>query len=128
MLPRIVATVSVVSLAILLLLITFTTPATAGPLGLLVIFISAYVFLVGVMSFFLFGISRLVVSFSTSLMTSRPLYPLPFKRAYYYSTVLAMAPVMLIGLQSVGSVGLYEVVLVLAFEVIACVYISRRIP
>src|SRR5690606_17440561 len=100
MLPRIIATISVVSLAVLLLLVTFTTPATAGPLGLLAIFVSAYIFLVGVISFFLFGISRLVAFFSVSLMMSRPIYPLPFKRAYYYSTVLAMAPVMLIGLQS----------------------------
>ncbi|NCO10758.1 hypothetical protein GW930_02525 [Candidatus Saccharibacteria bacterium] len=128
MLPRIVTTVSVVSLAVLLTLVTFTTPATAGPLGLLAIFISAYVFLVGVISLFLSAASRLIAFFSVSLATSRPIYPLPFKRAYYYSSVLAMAPVMLIGLQSVGSVGLYEIILVIAFEVVACVYISRRIP
>ena len=53
--------------------------------------------------------------------------PLSFRRSYYFSTVLAAAPVMLIGLQSVGSVGIYEFILVMLFVVIGCVYIAKRI-
>ncbi len=79
-------------------------------------------------SFFLFGANRMIIWLSSGLVAKKPLQPMSFRRAYYYSTVLAMAPVMLIGLQSVGSVGFYEVLLVTIFEVVACVYISRRIP
>jgi hypothetical protein len=50
-----------------------------------------------------------------------------FRRAYYFSTVLAAAPVMLVGLQSVGAIGIYEFILVVVFEVIGCVYITKRI-
>jgi hypothetical protein len=53
--------------------------------------------------------------------------PMSFRRAYYFSTVLAAAPVMLVGLQSVGSIGIYELILVILFEVIGCLYIAKRI-
>jgi len=61
-----------------------------------------------------------------NMSVRKPLKPMQFRRAYYFSTVLAAAPVMLVGLQSVQSVGIYEVLLVVLFEVVACVYISRR--
>ncbi len=127
MLPRTIATISVAALAVLLALLTFTTPSSAGPFGLLLIFISAYLFLIGLVSFFLFGGHRLFRFLASGFMTRKPVQPITFRRAYYYSTVLAMAPVLLVGLQSVGSVGLYEVLLVVLFEVLACIYISRRV-
>ena len=126
MLPRIVATASIASLCVLSLMLTFTSPATAGPFGLLVIFISAYLTLMGLISFFLFGMNRLIVMVSSGMTVRKPLSKMEFRRAYYFSTVLAAAPVMLIGLQSVQSIGVYEVILVLIFEVVACLYVSRR--
>lgn len=127
MLPRIIATITLASLCVLSLMLTFTSPATAGPFGLLVIFLTAYLTFVGLISFFLFGINRLIVMVSAGMTVSKPLAQMQFKRAYYYSTVLAAAPVMLIGLQSVRSIGFYEIILVILFEVVACVYVSKRI-
>lgn len=126
MLPRVIATVSIASLCVLTMVLVFTSPSTTGPFGLLVLFISAYLTFVGLISFFLFGINRLIVMVAAGMTLRKPLRPMEFRRAYYFSTVLAAAPVMLIGLQSVQSVGIYEVLLVLIFEVIACLYISRR--
>ncbi len=127
MLPRIIATIALASLCLLSFMLTFVPPASAGPFGLLVIFITAYLTFVGAISFFLFGINRLIVMVSSSMTLSRPLTRIEFKRAYYYSTVLAAAPVMLIGLQSVQSIGIYELGLVILFEVFACLYINKRI-
>lgn len=127
MLPRIIATLALASLVVLSLMLTFTSPATAGPFGLLVIFVSAYLTFVGLISFFLFGINRLIVMVSSNMTLRRPVERMAFKRAYYFSTVLAAAPVMLIGLQSVGTIGVYGVLLVVIFELIACLYISKRI-
>lgn len=127
MLPRIIATLSLASLCALSAMLTFTTPASAGPFGLLVIFICAYLTFVGLISFFLFGINKLIVAISVGMTVRKPLTPMPFRRAYYYSTVLAAAPVMIIGLQSVQSINIYELLLVITFEVVACVYVSRRI-
>lgn len=126
MLPRVVATVSLASLCVLALVLTFTSPSTTGPFGLLLLFISAYLTFVGLISFFLFGINRLIVMVTSGMTVRKPIRPMEFRRAYYFSTVLAAAPVMLIGLQSVQSAGGYEVILVIIFEIIACVYISRR--
>ena len=126
MLPRIIATISLASLVVLSLMLTVTSPATAGPFGLLVIFVTAYLTFVGLISFFLFGINRLALMVSSGMTLRKPLSRMEFKRAYYFSTVLAAAPVMLIGLQSVQSIGIYEVLLVIIFEVVACLYISKR--
>lgn len=126
MLPRILALISLASLCVLSLMLVFTSPATAGPFGLLVIFITAYLAFVGAISFFLFGINRLIAMVTSGMTLRKPFCTIEFKRAYYYSTVLAAAPVMLIGMQSVQSIGIYEVILVLIFEVVACVYVSRR--
>jgi hypothetical protein len=126
MLPKAIATVSLASLCVLALMLTFTSPSTTGPFGLLVLFISAYLTFVGLISFFLFGMNRLAIMVSKGMALRRPLRHMEFRKAYYYSTVLAAAPVMLIGLQSVVTVGIYEVILVAIFEIVACIYISRR--
>lgn len=127
MLPRIIATISLVSLCALSAMLTFTSPSTAGPFGLLVIFITAYLSFMGLISFFLFGISHLVANLLKGAAAKKPMRPMEFRKAYYLSTVLAAAPVMLIGLQSVHQVGIYEFALVILFEIIACVYVSKRI-
>jgi len=127
MLQRVIAIITIVSLCLLTVLLVTTTPASAGPFGLLLIFITAYLTSLGLISFFLYGISRVIVYASAGFMLSRPMLPMPFRRAYYYSTILAAAPVMLVGLQSVGAIGPYEFLLVVLFEVIGCVYITKRI-
>lgn len=127
MLQRIIAIITIVSLCLLALMLALTTPATAGPFGLLLIFVSAYLSCLGLVSFFLYGVSRIISYVSAGFTVKRPLPALSFKKAYYYSTVVAAAPVMLVGLQSVGSVGIYEAILVLLFVVIGCVYVAKRL-
>jgi len=127
MLQRVIALITVVSLCLLTLMLVTTTPASAGPFGLLLIFITAYLTFLGLISFFLYGFSRIIVYASGGFTLRRPVQPMSFRRAYYYSTILAAAPVMLVGLQSVGAVGIYEFLLVVLFEVIGCLYITKRI-
>lgn len=90
------------------------------------LFISAYLTFVGLISFFLFGVNRLIIMVSKGTTLRKPIRPMEFRRAYYFSTVLAAAPVLIIGLQSVVRVGIYEVILVLIFEIVALIYVSRR--
>jgi len=127
MLQRVIALITAVSLCLLTLMLVTTTPASAGPFGLLLIFITAYLTFLGLISFFLYGFSRIIVYASGGFTLRRPVQPMSFRRAYYYSTILAAAPVMLVGLQSVGAVGIYEFLLVVLFEVIGCLYITKRI-
>lgn len=127
MLERIITLLTILSLGVLAIMLALTTPATAGPFGLLVIFISAYLTCLGLISFFLYGISRVIGYVAAGFAVKKPVQVLSFRKAYYYSTILAAAPVMLIGLQSVGSIGIYEFILVVVFEVIGCIYITKRI-
>ncbi len=127
MLRIIISTTTVASLCLLAVLLNITTPATAGPFGILVIFVFAYLSLLGVVTYFLYGISYVVAHLSTLFVVRRPFEVLTLKRSYYYSTVIAAAPVMLIGLQSVGTVGIYEFLLISIFVIIGCLYVSKRI-
>jgi hypothetical protein len=71
--------------------------------------------------------SSVISYLSITLIARRPFEALSFKRSYYYSSVLAAAPIMVFGLQSVGRVEVYEYFLVLIFVCIGCLYISKRI-
>ena len=126
MLGRVIAVSSIGAAIVLAILLQMTKPATVGPLGILVVFILMYVSVLGALTFLMFGISRLIVRLSTSVTIRRPLQPLTLKRAYYFSSVIALAPVMIIGMQSVGEVGFYDLLLVVIFVSIGCVYIAKR--
>ena len=127
MLQRTIAILAGVGLCLLAVLLTTTTPATAGPFGVLVIFISAYLVFLGFVSFFLYGVWMVVSRLSVGFGLRRPIQPLEFRRSYYYSTIVAAAPVMLICLQSVGAISIYELLLVVIFVILGCLYISKRI-
>jgi len=127
MLQKTIAIITTISLCLLGLMLLTTTPATAGPFGLLAIFLAAYLASVGLISFFLYGISRVYAYAMASATLRKPPQVLPFRRAYYFATVLAAGPVLLVGLQSVGTIGWYEILLVGLFLVIGCIYVSRRI-
>lgn len=126
MLQRVLALITLASLCLLAVMLTTTTPASVGPFGLLVIFISAYLSFIGLISFFLWGLYRVIAYAIPSFRRSKKVH-FTFRRAYYFSTVLAAAPVMILGLQSVGGIGWYEFLLIAIFVVIGCLYISKRI-
>lgn len=127
MFVRVITIITAVSAIILSLILTATSPGSAGPFWLLLLFVSAYVTFVGVIAALIYGVRRLAVVILQDMPRSVPLRPLPFRRAYHFAVPLAAAPVMLIGLQSVSPIGLREFVLVAIFEVIACIYVSKRI-
>ena len=124
---KIILISTIISLCFLVVLLNTTTPVTAGPLGILVIFIFAYLLLIGVFSYILHYASIMIARLSMAFIPRKPIEMLTFRNSYYYSTVIASAPVMLIGLQSVGNVGIYEVLLIFIFVFIGCLYVSKRI-
>jgi hypothetical protein len=79
-----------------------------------------------VLTFLLYTVSRIISKISASVTVKKPIIPFSLSRSYYFSSVLALAPVMLIGMQSVAEVEIYDVLLIVLFVVIACIYISKR--
>lgn len=126
MLEKVLAIGLAAASMLLIILLQTTTPTTIGPLGILIVFILMYVSVLCALTFLVFAASRLVVRVSSSFGARRPLGQISFVKSYYYSSVLALAPVMLVGMQSVGVVGVYEVLLIVVFTLISCIYIAKR--
>lgn len=114
------------SVTLLIVLLQTTTPATIGPLGILLIFVLMYMSVLCVLTFLLFAATGVVAKVSSSMTLKRPFQQLSLRRSYYFASVIALAPVILVGMQSVGEVSFYDVLLIVVFIVISCVYISKR--
>lgn len=126
MLGKIVATSAVLAAIILVVIVNTTTPTDSGPLGILFVFVLMYMSVLGALTFLLYALSKLIVRLSRGLTLRKPLQEIRFVRAYYYASIISLVPIMIVGMQSVGGVGIGEIVLVSAFAVLGCIYIARR--
>jgi len=126
-LKTIISLLSLLSLCALAITLFLATPASAGPLGVLAIFIFSYTLSLGVVTFFVYYISKFITKIMIIFVPKKPILPIKFKESYYYSTIIATVPVLLIGLQSVGSVGFYELFLVTLFVLLGCLYVSKKL-
>lgn len=126
MLGKIIVFCSMASAVGLAVLLQMTTPATIGPLGILLVFVLMYIAALGVLTFLFIAINRLTLKFMGVLDSRKTHTPMSLTRAYYFASVMALAPVMIIGMQSVGQVGLYEFLLVVIFLIVASVYVAKR--
>ncbi len=103
-----------------------TSPSSAGAAGILAVFVLGYVIILCLTTFLLHAISRIIARVMRGFVTHKTADQLSLKKAYYYATVLALAPIMIISLQSVGGIGTYELFLVGLLEGIGCIYVSKR--
>lgn len=126
MLAKILFGVGLVSAGLLLIVLTTIPPSQAGALGILGVFLLMYITLICFLTFCLWFIGRIIQNVGKKAHMIRKPYEFSLKKAYYYSTVISFVPVILIGMQSVGGVGLYEVLLIGIFLLVGCLYVSRR--
>ena len=127
MFTRILMIAGLVSAGLLLILLTTITPAKAGAFGILAVFLLSYVFILTVTTFLLWGVAYLADRIASSgRRIPRKLHAISLKRAYLFATVIALGPIILVGLHSVGGIGVYDVGLVLLFTALGCVYVARR--
>ncbi len=119
--------ISMAIAAILLLLVLQTTnPSTAGPLGLLAVFFLIYIIIIGVITELLWLGSKLFQTIARRFTSKRPPGRISLTKAYYLSTVLALGPTIALAMQSIGSLGPYEVLLIVVLVGIGLLYVSRR--
>jgi hypothetical protein len=85
-----------------------------------------YVSVLCVLTFLLYAATGVIAKASSSITLKRPFQRLTLRRSYYFSSVIALAPVILVGMQSVGEVSFYDVLLIVVFVAISTVYISKR--
>ena len=119
--------IGIVALLVMGILLQQFSPTTAGPVGILALFGSLYVVCLVIITFTLYVVSRMLARMGSVLIFRRPVQPMSWMHAYYFASVLALLPVIALGLQSVGGVGVYEVFLVGLFGVFGCVYVAKKI-
>ncbi len=122
MLEKVLAIAALIAFALLSAITQSTTPSTIHPFGILLVFILLYVLALGVLTFLLYGLVHLVQQFIRPRVQK---HSFTFKRAYVYGLVLALAPIMMVGMASIGRLGIYEVLLICAFEAVICFYVNR---
>ena len=125
MFERAITATTIASLCLLLILMNLISPADAGPFGILAIFICAYLALMGILALAIHFSSKLFSILANAFISKRPVSPLSLKRSCYFSMVLALAPIMLAGLQSVGAGSVYSMMLVFIFVALGCLYMAK---
>jgi hypothetical protein len=128
MLAKILIFAGLASAGLLLIILTTTTPSSSGAFGILSVFLLGYVVCLSVLTFIIWFSAILTGQALTKTKLSRKDYSMPLKRAYYFSTIVSLAPIIMVSLQSVGGVGPYEAGLIALFIALGCIYIARRIP
>jgi hypothetical protein len=111
MFRKAVVAASLVAVGLIFVMMNLTTPAAIGPFGVLVFFTLLYILSFGVASMGIWILFR--------KMSAR--------RQYVYGTVVGFAPMMLLMVGAFGGIGVWQFVLVLCAEVIACFLISKRL-
>lgn len=126
MLAKVLTAAGLVSAGLLLIVVTMTTPASGGATVILAVFLLSYVVILTTLTFLIWLLARLIDRAGREVHLLKKPYEMSLKKSYYYSTVLAMGPVIIVSLQSVGGVGIYELALIALFMVLGCIYVSRR--
>ena len=104
--------VLVASTVLLMLLLTFTNPREVGLFGILAVIAAIYCFFVSAIYLF-YGLFRKKADVKG-------------RKVLYISCALAFAPVLLIILNSLGAVGIIELILIVLFEITAIFLITKR--
>lgn len=126
MVGKVISSIGILAAVVLLFFVSVTTPSTAGPLGILIVFLSIYIITVAALTFALWFLNQFIIRFLSPFSAKRPISQLSIGKAYYFSSVIALGPVMVLGIQSVGTVGVYELSLIILLVVLGCFYIAKR--
>lgn len=116
-------------MGLLLFIFNSSTPSTIGAQGILVVFLLGFIVINYLMTMLVWGSSRAVsVLYSKLGATHRGgrIVGLSAKMSYYYSSVVSLGILMIIGIKSIGGGNFYDLLLVALFVVIGLVYVERR--
>jgi hypothetical protein len=127
MFGRALTVVTLMAAIALSLLAQSTTPSTVGPIGLLAVFFLLYIIFVGILTWIIHWITSAIVYITRPVVLKRPLQALTISQSYYYASVIALAPIMLLAMKSVSQLGVYEFILIAIFVGIGVFYIRKRL-
>lgn len=119
---RIVSLIALVATIFIAVLLNATNPSSAGPFGILAFFTCLYILFICIF-YVIFLVSEQIAAnfFNFNKVSEKSKY-----KIYYYSTMISLAPTIYVGMQSMGGVGLFEVMLLAIFELLVCFFIHKR--
>lgn len=109
-----------------LLMLQLTTPQMVGPLGVLAFFILVYICFACLVYLLLSLLIGLIKKSATKGKWLARLESVSDRKLYYYASFMALAPVIVLGMRSVGLIRPVDMLLVVVFQLLGCFYISRR--
>jgi hypothetical protein len=113
---RIIILTSVISLAVLILILNLTSPTEIGPSGVLLFFTTVYVVI--------FGLTTLLIKLFYSLALKRTHFR---NKDYLYAAVAAFGPVMLLMARSFGAVTIWTIGLIAFFVALVEFFVCKRV-
>ena len=119
---KIISFIALVALILIAVILNATNPSSAGPFGILAFFVCLYVLFI-CLTYVVFLTSERIAAKFFNFKNSRNESKY---KTYYYSTVISLASVIYVGMQSMGDVGIFEILLLGVFELLACFFIHKR--
>lgn len=110
---HLILVLSLLAAVILLVMLNFTTPADIGPFGVLVFFSACYVLMLGVALFLV----KLFLRLAGKKMGHR---------GYLYAAVIAFGPIMMLLIQSLGTLTPLTIAAVVILILLVCFLIAKQ--
>ena len=109
---HLIPALSLLAAIVLLVMLNFTTPPGVGPFGVLVFFSACYVLMLGIA----LALVKLFLKLAGKKMG---------RRGYLYAAAIAFGPIMLLLIQSLGSLTPLTVVAVVILILLVCFLIAK---
>ena len=113
---RVIYIISIIGLAVLLIMLIFTSPTEIGPFGVLLFFTTIYITLFGFITLLFRTFKKL--AFKSSSLKNKD---------YLYAAVFAFAPIMLLMARSFGAINPWVISLIIAFVALAEFLVYKKI-
>jgi len=104
---------------ILISVLNMSNPLQSGPLVILVVFALLYTLIVSVLS-------ATVHLLGAAIGMLKPNQAFTLRRVYYVISIVALAPVLFVALNTLGQLDLLETILIAVLVGLGCFYIVRR--
>jgi hypothetical protein len=109
----------VLSFIALITVLNRTNPLDVGPAGILLVFGLVYLFASSALYLLLTLVILILAYFVTINMGSK-------RKMYYLASIIALLPVFLLALNSIGQLEIKDFVLVISLIGLACFYVVKR--
>lgn len=96
-----------------------TSPLQVGPAGILLVFVLFYVFASSILFDLIFFSGKAWNKMSGKSFLSA-------RTSYFVASAIALGPVFMVALNTLGQLGIVEIILVMVLIAVACFYIVRR--